>query len=793
MRNALILFFCTLQCFGSPAFAGAAQGRAYQSETLSLRAGTITLEPTQAPSTAADQPPERRTESLRSARGRSLEPETGAAPQTARPAARVPTGDRGIADNNARTSDEAVPISRALASNRVILSFERRVTEDERKKLARNGIEVGLFLGGTVYSARIQQTNSDALVRASEGINPIQKVAALDESNAHIKIDPSLLRSLAAPRAVARGLEPADRAARAPSAVRPGALVIQLWPDVDIEQVKSQLAALGRIIRVSPLTRKIEMSVAHLEIVRDIAKLKGVQYVAHAYELKSQNTHIRRNIGMDAVTGPLRLTGRGVRVGLWDGGHVAVNHPSFMARLSVDLAREGVARHDSRHATHVAGTIAGSGLYVPLAVASDPTAPMSESTLPGFGDELTPRATPPPAPIAPPAVADETTDQVEARYPGIADAATIVSFDFNGAAEELISLLMDKPDAIDVVNNSWGLDLNPETNPTSCGQLGSYAVLDAAAFDAVVSGDVDGATIRRVPILFAAGNVRNDGICGLSNAEGYPNYRTVIPPATAKNVITVGAIDADDNGMTAFSDWGPTANGRIKPDVVAPGCRKLADGEQGIMSAVPEESIGRSCGTSMATPAVTGVVALMIEEMTKLNFNKADVFPSTYKALLIQGAEDLGRPGPDYEFGYGAVRVAPTLKLMQDHAFHQERAQQEGDLKSRDITVPPHAASIKVTLVWDDRPTGILSDEALSNDLDLALVSPDGEGHLPFVLNTAVGAEKEYPTMAADHVNVVEQVLVKQPGAGVWRIEVRARKIGSPTGGQTYSLVAAIQ
>ena len=212
----------------------------------------------------------------------------------------------------------------------------------------------------------------------------------------------------------------------------------------------------------------------------------------------------------DATSAWMRSRDRFVllAVGCGSGSGMGDTLPSITPRLwgvFPLISAEGVARHDSRHATHVAGTIAGSGLYVPLAVASDPTAPMSASTLPGFGDELTPRATPPPAPIAPPTVADETTDQVEARYPGIADAATIVSFDFNGAAEELISILMDKPDAIDVVNNSWGLDLNPETNPTSCGQLGSYAVLDAAAFDAVVSGDVDGATIRRVPILFAAG------------------------------------------------------------------------------------------------------------------------------------------------------------------------------------------------------------------------------------------------------------------------------------------------
>jgi hypothetical protein len=195
----------------------------------------------------------------------------------------------------------------------------------------------------------------------------------------------------------------------------------------------------------------------------------------------------------------------------------------------------------------------------------------------------------------------------------------------------------------------------------------------------------------------------------------------------------------------------------------------------------------------MATPTVTGIVALMIEGMTKLQIRKADVYPSTYKALLIQGAVDLGRPGPDYEFGYGAVKLAPTLKLLEGRAFHQDLVEQEGDVRGREIAVPENAGEIKVTLVWDDRPTGILSDAALSNDLDLVLVSPDRVLHLPFVLNPAKGSEKDPPQHAADHVNVVEQVLVKQPIPGVWRIEVHASKIGSPANGQTYSLVAAVQ
>jgi hypothetical protein len=233
---------------------------------------------------------------------------------------------------------------------------------------------------------------------------------------------------------------------------------------------------------------------------------------------------------------------------------------------------------------------------------------------------------------------------------------------------------------------------------------------------------------------------------------------------------------------------------RASPGTCArPARATLSDGGAGVMSMVPATGIGRSCGTSMVTPAVTGVVALMVEKMGKLGFDKSNVFPSTYKAFLIHGAEDLGRPGPDFEFGFGHVRVASTLKLMSDRAFHQLKIEREGDVQTQELPIASGASELKVTLVWDDRPVSIFSNEALSNDLDLVLVSPSGDRQLPFLLDGAHGRETEPARPGVDRVNVVEQVLIKQPNAGVWRVEVRASKIGSPTGGQTYSLVTSVQ
>ena len=767
-------------CFGG---AASAADEAFQNKTLRLRTGPITLEPTQS---APPQP--KTTPSKANPPGQPTKP----APAPKGP----PQGFRGSTLKSAQapaatageTKQPAAPrtVNKPIASERVIVNFERRVTEAERQALSRNGIEVGEFLGGTAYTAKIRHNNVEDLVRASQGVNKIEHVVALDERTAHIKVDPAL--STRQPSADV----PAPRAS-APAG--PIGVVVELWPDTDIDAAKSALEPFGRIVRVSPRTRKIEMSLPTYASVEAISKLKSVKFIAPTFAIKTQNTHVRRNIGIEIATAPPHsLSGKNVRVGVWDGGHVAANHPSFSNKLSDGAQREHVARHEERHATHVAGTIAGIGEFVHVqpAVASEGgTSRFEEGKLPGAGEVLAKRKTSP-RPAAVPAPAAESPTVERPFYPGVAVGAHIVSYDFNGAAEELITLLTDQPGAIDVMNNSWGLWLVA----SSCSQLAAYNVLDAPEFDAVVSGQKDGQPIRRIPIVFSAGNTRNDGLeglCGLSTDPGFPNFRTVTAPGTAKNVITVGAIDADNNAMTEFSSWGPTANGRLKPDIVAPGCRVLSDGELGIISMFPPNGVGRMCGTSMAAPAVTGVIALLIEKMELLGLAKTTVHPSTYKALLVHGAEDLGRPGPDFEFGYGRVQLGTTLKLMDDRAFHQLAVEREGEIQVRELTVAPGAREIKVTLVWDDRPTGVFADEALANDLDLVLVSPTGTQHLPFLLNAVPGKETEPARPGVDHLNVVEQVLVEQPAAGVWRIEVRASKIGSPIGGQTYSLVTSVR
>ncbi len=124
----------------------------------------------------------------------------------------------------------------------------------------------------------------------------------------------------------------------------------------------------------------------------------------------------------------------------------------------------------------------------------------------------------------------------------------------------------------------------------------------------------DTAVASGVQVVVAAGN-------------SGPLPGTVGSPGCAKDVITIGAVDQFDN-IAVFSSRGPTLDGRTKPDIMAPGILILAAQAGGTYTT--------KSGTSMATPHVSGVIALILEENPNLS-------PSQIKSTLKQTALDLGQ------------------------------------------------------------------------------------------------------------------------------------------------------
>ncbi|MBO8137680.1 MAG: S8 family serine peptidase [Desulfotomaculum sp.] len=251
----------------------------------------------------------------------------------------------------------------------------------------------------------------------------------------------------------------------------------------------------------------------------------------------------------------------------------------------------------------------------------------------------------------------------------------------------------------------------------------------------------------------------------------------VTSPGAAKNAIVVGAaesprgIDADSDNpyqVASFSSRG-TSDGRIKPDLVAPGTWVLS------ASRNKEEKDGYSylSGTSMATAMAAGAAALTRQYFTDIK----NVTPSAalVKAALIHGAREL--PGePRVSQGFGLIDLQASIMALEDSAtaFYDKFKIKDDQVLKFQIKVKS-GAPLRATLVWTDYPQRPGAAKALVNDLDLKITVPDGR-----VLwgNNFIGG---------DNKNNVEVITIHNTADGVYTIEVRGSKIAE--GPQPFSLI----
>jgi hypothetical protein len=511
-------------------------------------------------------------------------------------------------------------------------------------------------------------------------------------------------------------------------------LDIRFFPDVSPDEALRVLSAHEATVEDKQIDFHRFVVRVDPRAIDALAQENGVQWIAEAPPPKTTfNDGVRARTNVDAVhTGPYNLSGNGVDLGIWDGGTVDA-HVDFAGRLTVV---DGASVGD--HATHVAGTMAGDG---------------SNSDNQG--------GTP-------------------SQWKGMAPQADIVSYYWDNATTDHDGAINTY--GIELSQNSWGYAVGDWYG--NCYLYGDYDY-GAPDYDDIITGYYG----KRIVVVFAAGNERDDGDCGLSTVYPYINYANVGPPGTAKNVIAVGATNSNDDSMTTFSSWGPLDDGRIKPDVVAPGCESTGEGY--IRSTLPGDVYGGLgwCGTSMAAPAVSGISGLIIEQF-RTTFGGGDPLPSTVKALLIHTAVDLDdgtsyyNPGPDYASGYGRVDAQAAVDELIAQRVRQDQVS-DGQVDSFTVDVPAGTPSLKVTLAWDDEPGAVNADPALVNDLDLVLVEPDGSTtHLPWVLDPANPGNDA--TTSTDSVNNVEQVQVDNPTAGTWEVRVTGTSV--PVGPQYYSL-----
>ncbi len=337
-----------------------------------------------------------------------------------------------------------------------------------------------------------------------------------------------------------------------------------------------------------------------------------------------------------------------------------------------------------------------------------------------------------------------------------------------------------------VGSNSWGDDTQ-----------GQYDI-SAAEFDALVR-DADGLTPgeQQYVLEFSAGNAG-------------PGGQTIGSPAVAKNVIATGAVENNrfgfgiyDSGqevMADFSSRGPCEDGRIKPDITAPGTwiasvKSQLAGEENAWSPINANYLYQG-GTSQAGPHASGAAAVIVQ-WYRQNHAGANPSPALVKAALINSADDMGTavipdgsedgtgdggivvgdtaPVPNADEGWGRINLENLIDPVgvRFDFTDQGIGLATGKIAEKRIIAGPEEA-LKITLVYTDVPGLPAAIPALVNDLDLEVVSPDG---LLYRGNAFADGQAVAGTPEGDRINNVEAVHIVAPQAGEWIVRVRAQNI----------------
>ena len=324
--------------------------------------------------------------------------------------------------------------------------------------------------------------------------------------------------------------------------------------------------------------------------------------------------------------------------------------------------------------------------------------------------------------------------------------------------------------------NSWG-----SSATSTQGEYTSEAeAVDDRAFNYdKVSNGQEGLTI-----LFAAGN---DG----------PNAGTVGSPSTAKNVVTVGNHQARYSGapdnLMSGSSRGPTDDGRIKPDIIAPGgyvrsCR-AQEAQDTAGSSWQSTWYLEYTGTSMATPNAAGAATLIREYLMEIA-QRPSPQGALIKALLVLGAQDINsRDIPNNDEGWGRVNLKETLAPSQGRGIWVDDRSvltSTGASKSYVFNVTYANSQLKAVLAWSDYRGSRFASKALVNDLDLEVESPDGT----IYLGNDFASGRSTTGGTKDDINNLEVVLIDMAMKGIWTVRVKdAYHAGS--GSQPFAIAVS--
>ena len=421
----------------------------------------------------------------------------------------------------------------------------------------------------------------------------------------------------------------------------------------------------------------------------------------------------------------LDLNGENMIGGVWDGGRVRDTH-NLLEDRTTQIDNPGSI---SNHSTHVSGTMIGSA------------------------------------------------SQVNGQAKGMAPMAELLTYDFGADEPEMTNAAAN---GLLISNHSYGI----ASSNVPLWYIGYY---DSNA------RDID-RIVYNAPYYLPICSAGNDRQSGENPADGGYDYLT--DKSVAKNNIVVAATfevldyeDASDVFMSSFSSWGPTDDGRIKPDISAKGVNMYS------ASGGSNASYTNMSGTSMATPNVSGSLLLLQQHYNDLNGEY--MLASTLRALALHTADEAGfAPGPDYRFGWGLLNTQRAAQVISQNS--NESMIITETLDANDVYTYTFKADgtqeISATIAWTDPAANPLpggnedvATPSLMNDLDLRISQDGGVTFLPWVLNAAT------PTAGAttgdNVVDNVEKIEINTPEAGDYIVRVSHKGQLLVNDSQVFSLV----
>jgi len=275
--------------------------------------------------------------------------------------------------------------------------------------------------------------------------------------------------------------------------------------------------------------------------------------------------------------------------------------------------------------------------------------------------------------------------------------------------------------------------------------------------------------------VYSAGN-NGTGNCNYGAGAGWGNITGGYKQG--KNVIACGNLSYLDV-LEASSSRGPSEDGRIKPDICANGV--------GQMSTNGPNTYQVGGGTSAACPGIAGIVTQLHQAFRELNGGQ-NAEGALIKASLLNTAEDLGNPGPDYRFGWGRVNALRAVTTLEDNRYISDQISQ-GAQNTHQITVPSNTKQLRLMVYWNDVEGDPLAAKALVNDLNLLVTDPAAATWEPWLLNPTPNATtlNANAVRGVDDLNNMEQVTIDDPIAGVYTVDISGFLV--PQGPQKYYIV----